>query len=105
MAQVPEAYIYEAIRTPRGRGKPSGALYEVKPISLVVGLILLGVAKYVREYGPWRLYLQPTEHDVSMPHWLARWKGDGIIGRITDPAAGPRHRGPHRRGAERGRPP
>ena len=39
MAQVPEAYIYEAIRTPRGRGKPSGALHEVKPISLVVGLI------------------------------------------------------------------
>jgi LacI family transcriptional regulator len=49
--------------------------------------ILLGVAKYVREFGPWRLYLQPTEHDVSMPQWLARWKGDGIIGRITDPAA------------------
>jgi len=48
--------------------------------------ILLGVAKYVREFGPWRLYLQPTEHDVSMPQWLARWKGDGIIGRITDPA-------------------
>jgi acetyl-CoA C-acetyltransferase len=39
MAQIPEAYIYEAIRTPRGRGKPSGSLHEVKPISLVVGLI------------------------------------------------------------------
>ena len=36
---IPEAFIYEAIRTPRGRGKPSGALHEVKPISLVVGLI------------------------------------------------------------------
>ncbi|MGB7158294.1 MAG: XylR family transcriptional regulator [Tepidisphaeraceae bacterium] len=49
--------------------------------------ILLGIAKYVREFGPWRLFLQPTEHDVSMPQWLARWEGDGIIGRITDPAA------------------
>src|SRR5512133_3165616 len=39
MAQIPEAYIYEAIRTPRGRGKPSGSLHEVKPIALVVGLI------------------------------------------------------------------
>ena len=39
MAQIPEAYIYDAIRTPRGRGKASGALHEVKPISLVVGLI------------------------------------------------------------------
>ncbi|OHV04978.1 acetyl-CoA C-acetyltransferase [Mycobacterium talmoniae] len=34
-----EAYIYEAIRTPRGKGKPSGALHSVKPIFLVVGLI------------------------------------------------------------------
>ncbi|ALE76613.1 acetyl-CoA acetyltransferase [Pseudonocardia sp. EC080610-09] len=36
---MPEAYIYDAIRTPRGRGKASGSLHEVKPISLVVGLI------------------------------------------------------------------
>ncbi|HET8682907.1 MAG TPA: beta-ketoacyl synthase N-terminal-like domain-containing protein, partial [Micromonosporaceae bacterium] len=40
-----EAFIYEAIRTPRGRGRPGGegrpggALYEVKPVSLVVGLV------------------------------------------------------------------
>jgi acetyl-CoA C-acetyltransferase len=39
MSGVSEAYVYEAIRTPRGRGKASGALHEVKPISLVVGLI------------------------------------------------------------------
>jgi acetyl-CoA C-acetyltransferase len=34
-----EAYIYDAIRTPRGRGKKEGSLYTVKPIDLVVGLI------------------------------------------------------------------
>jgi acetyl-CoA C-acetyltransferase len=34
-----EAYVFEAIRTPRGRGKQTGSLHEVKPISLVVGLI------------------------------------------------------------------
>ncbi|AEA22911.1 acetyl-CoA acetyltransferase [Pseudonocardia dioxanivorans CB1190] len=39
MSQIPEAYIYDAIRTPRGRGKASGSLHEVKPISLVVDLI------------------------------------------------------------------
>ncbi|GAA1185047.1 acetyl-CoA C-acetyltransferase [Pseudonocardia alaniniphila] len=39
MSEIPEAYIYDAVRTPRGRGKASGSLYEVKPISLVVGLI------------------------------------------------------------------
>jgi acetyl-CoA C-acetyltransferase len=35
---VTEAYIYEAIRTPRGKGK-KGSLHGVKPITLVVGLI------------------------------------------------------------------
>ncbi|MER5675216.1 MULTISPECIES: acetyl-CoA C-acetyltransferase [Pseudonocardia] len=39
MSEIPEAYIYDAIRTPRGRGKASGSLHEVKPISLVTGLI------------------------------------------------------------------
>jgi acetyl-CoA C-acetyltransferase len=36
---VTEAFVYEAIRTPRGRGKSSGALHTTKPVSLVVGLI------------------------------------------------------------------
>ena len=34
-----EAYVFEAIRTPRAKGKPGGELYEVKPIDLVVGLM------------------------------------------------------------------
>ena len=34
-----EAFIYEAIRTPRGRGKQTGSLHATKPVSLVVGLI------------------------------------------------------------------
>jgi len=34
-----EAYIYEAIRTPRGKGKANGSLHRVKPVSLVVGLL------------------------------------------------------------------
>ncbi|SDK63607.1 acetyl-CoA C-acetyltransferase [Actinopolyspora mzabensis] len=34
-----EAFVYDAIRTPRGRGKKTGALYGTKPISLVVGLV------------------------------------------------------------------
>jgi len=33
-----EAYIYDAIRTPRGRGKASGTLYEIKPIDLLTTL-------------------------------------------------------------------
>ncbi|AZK97525.1 MULTISPECIES: acetyl-CoA C-acetyltransferase [Streptomyces] len=34
-----EAYVYDAIRTPRGRGKANGALHGTKPIDLVTGLI------------------------------------------------------------------
>ncbi|MCA0443246.1 acetyl-CoA C-acetyltransferase [Corynebacterium amycolatum] len=34
-----EAFIYEAIRTPRGKGKKDGSLHEVRPVSLLVGLI------------------------------------------------------------------
>ena len=35
-----EVYIYDAIRTPRGRGKPDGALYEVPPVKLAAGLLV-----------------------------------------------------------------
>jgi acetyl-CoA C-acetyltransferase len=34
-----EAFIYDAVRTPRGRGKKTGSLHEAKPVSLLVGLI------------------------------------------------------------------
>jgi acetyl-CoA C-acetyltransferase len=34
-----EAFVYDAIRTPRGKGKKDGSLHEVKPVALVVGLI------------------------------------------------------------------
>jgi len=34
-----EAYIYDAIRTPRGKGKKDGSLHSVKPISLLTGLL------------------------------------------------------------------
>ena len=34
-----EAFLYDAIRTPRGKGKAAGALHEVKPIHLVTGLL------------------------------------------------------------------
>ncbi|MGY0218792.1 acetyl-CoA C-acetyltransferase [Endozoicomonadaceae bacterium StTr2] len=34
-----EALIFDAIRTPRGRGKKNGALHEVKPITLLADLL------------------------------------------------------------------
>lgn len=62
------AYIYDAIRTPRSKGKPDGALNEVKPVDLVTTLlhemqarhdldtarvddVMLGCVSPVREQG------------------------------------------------------
>ncbi len=38
-SHVTEAFVFDAIRTPRGRGKASGSLYEVKPITLLTGVL------------------------------------------------------------------
>ena len=34
-----EAFVFDAIRTPRGKGKSNGSLHSVKPVDLVVGLM------------------------------------------------------------------
>jgi acetyl-CoA C-acetyltransferase len=34
-----EAFVYDHLRTPRGRGKATGTLHEVKPVDLAVGLL------------------------------------------------------------------
>lgn len=34
-----EAFVYDAVRTPRGKGEKDGSLHEVKPVDLVVGLV------------------------------------------------------------------
>ncbi|WP_435201589.1 acetyl-CoA C-acetyltransferase [Janibacter sp. GS2] len=47
MPEQPQAVIYDALRTPRGKGKSSGSLHEVKPIDLTVGLL-----DAVRERNP-----------------------------------------------------
>ena len=33
-------YIYDAVRTPRSKGKSTGTLHEVKPIDLAAGLLV-----------------------------------------------------------------
>jgi acetyl-CoA C-acetyltransferase len=38
-ATMAEAMIFDALRTPRGKGKRDGSLYEVKPVSLLSGLL------------------------------------------------------------------
>ena len=39
MSTGAEAFVYDHIRTPRGKGKAAGSLHEVKPVDLAVGLL------------------------------------------------------------------
>ena len=36
---MPHAMIFDAVRTPRGKGKKDGSLHEVKPIDLLAGVL------------------------------------------------------------------
>lgn len=45
--------------------------------------ILRGIARYVRAHGPWGIYLEPRRLEDSVPGWLKRWQGDGIIVRLS----------------------
>ena len=37
---MPHAMIYDAVRTPRGKGKKDGSLHEIKPVDLLAGLLV-----------------------------------------------------------------
>lgn len=37
---MPDAYIYDAVRTPRGRGKSDGSLHDIQPIQLLTSVLV-----------------------------------------------------------------
>jgi acetyl-CoA C-acetyltransferase len=43
-----EALVFDAVRTPRGRGKHNGSLHATKPVDLVVGLMHELLSRHVR---------------------------------------------------------
>ena len=47
--------------------------------------MLAGVARYIHEHEPWRIYLKPFDVEKSLPEWVRHWKGDGIIASIWNP--------------------
>ena len=80
---MPEAYIYDHVRTPRGRGKADGALHEVTALALatvplqalkernnlaedVVDDVILGVVDPVGEAGS----------DIARFAALKAWRGE-----------------------------
>ena len=62
-----DAFVYDAVRTPRGKGKPTGALHTVKPVDLVGGLL-----DAVRERNP---DLDPAQIDDVVL---------GCVGQVAD---------------------
>jgi LacI family transcriptional regulator len=46
--------------------------------------LLEGVTAYLREHGPWSVYISEHGRGESVPHWLKGWAGDGILARIEN---------------------
>jgi LacI family transcriptional regulator len=47
--------------------------------------IIRGATQYIRERGPWTVYIEQRSLQDSAPPWLERWDGDGIISRASTP--------------------
>jgi LacI family transcriptional regulator len=47
--------------------------------------LLLGIAAYVREHGPWTIHNHERRLYDDAPEWLKHWRGDGVIARIASP--------------------
>ncbi len=76
-----DAYIYDAVRTPRGRGKSTGALHTTKPVTLVTGLL-----NAVRDRNP---SLDPSAvDDIVLGTVEPHVEQGGVLGRTAGLAAG-----------------
>ena len=55
--------------------------------------IIEGVGRFVRESGPWSLFVAARGLEDRLPPWVARWQGEGILARTTTRAMAQRLRG------------
>lgn len=69
---------------PRRRSRPHVALIIESSIEYGRG-VLRGIARYLREHGPWSIFLEQRELGAALPDWIRAWDGDGIITRSDDP--------------------
>lgn len=46
--------------------------------------MLSGITRFVRENRPWATFVAPRSLEESVPSWIARWRGDGIIARVQN---------------------
>ncbi|MHC5538559.1 XylR family transcriptional regulator [Singulisphaera rosea] len=72
--------------TPKRRRTSPPHVVLIIETSTAYGRALIGgVSQYVREYGPWTIYLEQRSLQDQAPPWLDRWDGDGIISRASTP--------------------
>lgn len=43
--------------------------------------LLSGVSRYLQQYGPWSTFLELRAFESSVPPWLEKWDGDGVLTR------------------------
>src|SRR5262245_58406955 len=86
---MPKAQLLPS-RTRSRNGKP----HRLRHVALIVEsavaprrMMLTGVARYIQEHEPWAVYLKPFGVEQSLPNWLSRWHGDGIIAAVKDSAS------------------
>src|SRR5262245_55899786 len=48
--------------------------------------LLRGIRAYIREHRSWCIYVGEHRRGEPVPHWLRKWRGDGIIVRIENGA-------------------
>jgi LacI family transcriptional regulator len=70
--------------TRRRRARPHVALIIESSIEYGRG-VLRGIARWLREHGPWSIFLEQRELGAALPDWIREWDGDGIITRSDDP--------------------
>lgn len=74
-------------RTPRRKQRrPPHIALLIETSNAYARGLLHGIRAYVREHGPWSIYLGEQRRGEAAPAWLRNWSGDGIIARIESPA-------------------
>lgn len=69
----------------RRRTSPPHVVLIIETSTAYGRALIAGVSQYVREYGPWTIYLEQRSLQDQAPPWLDRWNGDGIISRASTP--------------------
>jgi LacI family transcriptional regulator len=72
-------------RRRNGRTAPPHVALIVETSTVFGRQVLRGVGIYLRENGPWSVYIEQRSIYDPAPPWLKDWRGDGIISRAAYP--------------------